>query len=37
MLKSKHWGMSPFIDQHCTILCILDHILIIAPTHFSFH
>jgi len=27
-----------FIDQHlCIILCILDDILIISPTHFSVH
>jgi len=27
--------VSPFIDQHlCTILCLLDHILIISLTRF---
>jgi hypothetical protein len=32
------WFLSPFIDLHlCTILYILDHILITAPTRFGVH
>jgi len=28
--------ISPFIDQHLrTILCVLDHILVIAPMRFG--